>query len=650
VLTGIEYLEPNVIAALEAYAAGGGRVIASDDCTVQIKGAAKLGVAITSDIYKKAGEAFRKGAQEGRIAGLLARRPGVYFKAAAPVADALTKRCKDIGVLPALDCSNRQVFVSRQGQGDVEYFFAVNATCDESVLTGVEHMNAIKGASATIAVPDDGRPVYDAIYGDAASEFAKKGKTLTADLRFGAGQMRVYARTARPIGGVQVLSPVIRRDFTVEAGPQFAELTACVVDGGNRALAGAIPLEVKLLDPLGVTRYNLYRATDNGMLRLRLPLAINDPAGEWKLSVRELLSNTEGQASFAYKPPKQCGALAGATHRAVYFGNEPENVYRFLGRQKEITVVAGSSEFNSAAAARLADALKPWDVRCTVVPAADVKPRVLDDDAKKTWTGLVGGGSTGFDVRGGAILLGNPDDNQLIKYLRDQRFLPYAPDKAAFPGRGKAMIAWQVDGIGYYGIESVAVIAYDAAGMADGVGTLFEWASGLDPLTKWALPATAGVSPATKAPGFLPEPGIIWRAVLPDRVVAMKADGNTVSALTLDHSISTITAAGKVKSKEVSREDAAKQAAEWKQAVSAGSFPRDDAKAFDVPARVVKVIAKGDGATAVGYWGGLIRVYDANGVAVASIMMPHDVGAIVWLDGQLVAGLSDGTVAAMKTR
>ena len=61
-------------------------------------------------------------------------------------------------------------------------------------------------------------------------------------------------------------------------------------------MRGAAPMQVRLTDPLGQVRYDLYRACDRGVLRIDLPLAANDPAGEWKLTVRELLSDAEGTA------------------------------------------------------------------------------------------------------------------------------------------------------------------------------------------------------------------------------------------------------------------------------------------------------------------------------------------------------------------
>src|SRR5208282_3092690 len=44
VLTSVDYLDPKVIAGLEAFAAAGGLVMHTADCTVKIKGAVNLGL------------------------------------------------------------------------------------------------------------------------------------------------------------------------------------------------------------------------------------------------------------------------------------------------------------------------------------------------------------------------------------------------------------------------------------------------------------------------------------------------------------------------------------------------------------------------------------------------------------------------------
>ncbi len=86
--------------------------------------------------------------------------------------------------------------IARQAQGDIEYDFAVNASWDEREGT----LLSIKPVTAMLALAADGRPVYDAVRGGTVVEFkGKPGGTF----RFGAGEMRVFARTARPIGGVR---------------------------------------------------------------------------------------------------------------------------------------------------------------------------------------------------------------------------------------------------------------------------------------------------------------------------------------------------------------------------------------------------------------------------------------------------------------
>ena len=258
--------------------------------------------------------------------------------------------------------------------------------------------------------------------------------------RFGAGEMRVFARTARPIGGVEVQTPVLVRDFTLDAAPISIAIDATLVDAANRKLAGAAPMQVRVVDPLGNVRYDLYRATDMGTLRLSLPLAANDPAGTWMVTVKELLDNHAGSAKFLYTPAGQCGLLAGATPRAVFFGNDRENIFRFIRTHQDVTIVKGTSDYCGAAAERLAAGLKPWGIRATIVAAAEVnKPRPLTAEEAKTWVGLefgraeAGAGNrpqkVGFVLAAPAILLGNPADNPLIEFVRSTGFLPYPPSR-----------------------------------------------------------------------------------------------------------------------------------------------------------------------------------------------------------------------------
>src|SRR5262249_30322496 len=89
--------------------------------------------------------------------------------------------------------------------------------------------------------------------------------------------------------------------------------------------------------------------------------------------------------------------------------------------------------------------------------------------------------------------------------------------------------------------------AYDAAGMAEAVGTLYEAATGLEPATRWNLPAAYGIAPAKQAPPRAPELATAWQVLLPDRAAAIKALSNgRLIVLTQDGTLSAPVAQGKV--------------------------------------------------------------------------------------------------------
>src|SRR5262249_24701145 len=196
-------------------------------------------------------------------------------------------------------------------------------------------------------------PPYDAVRG---------GPGATGTLRFGPGQMRAWAKTAKPIGGVQALPAAVTIDPTQTKDPIRVEIGAVLMDADKRVLAGSAPLRIRVIDPLGVTRYDLYRATERGLFRATLPLAANDPSGDWKVVIGALLANTEDTVKFNYHASPSLGAVAGLVPRAVSFGNDRDNIFRFFRSTQDVTVVSGKGDY-AAASARLAEILKPWGIR-----------------------------------------------------------------------------------------------------------------------------------------------------------------------------------------------------------------------------------------------------------------------------------------------
>ena len=289
---------------------------------------------------------------------------------ALATAKTLTAALTQAGITPLLGCSESEIWASRQADGDVEYLFTDNAKMDR-FYSSLSNYDVLAPATTTLRLPNDGRPVYDAVLGGKAP-FIAQGKELTATLSYGPGQLRVFARTARPLGGVHVLTPVMAIDSLNEHAPLTLHCNATVVDTAGQVLNGAMPLRIVITDPLGDVRYDLYRATEHGTLALDLPLAANDAAGAWKIAVTELLANSTGSAVVNYHPTGNCGIIAAAVPRAITFADDRDKIYRFFRQHQTVTLVKGSSPYLDAAAERVADMLKPWGVQVVVVNAADV--------------------------------------------------------------------------------------------------------------------------------------------------------------------------------------------------------------------------------------------------------------------------------------
>src|SRR5262249_17200696 len=203
--------------------------------------------------------------------------------------------------------------------------------------------------------------------------------------------------------------------------------------------------------------------------------------------------------------------------------------YRFFRENQDVTVVAGRADY-SAAVTRLTEILKPWGIRLKILALDEAsKPRSVTPEEAATWVGMHPGkvapgdkgspSQVGLAVQGPVLLLGTPEDNGLLKFAHDNGFLPYAPHRSDFPGRGRGMIAWQRDCVGL-NQESVALIAYDPEGISEAVGTLYEFAAGLEPPLPPRPPALAAVTPAKDPPAQRARPPLARQVAPPQRARA----------------------------------------------------------------------------------------------------------------------------------
>jgi hypothetical protein len=671
ILISLDYLDPEVVAGLEAFAKQGGLVLMTDDCKVQVKGAVNLGVVpqfpdaakiaalekTRADLQaaKRDKEASKVGEEINHLISLRFALAG-----ARKLADAIRPALEKAGIKPVFHISEPGIVATRQAAGDVEYLFAVNATHDpeDSPMLGV------KAVTATLKLVDNSRPVFDAVRGGPAPEFVSKPgvEGMEGKFRFGPGEMRVFARTSRLIGGVRVAAPLLRRDYTRKDEPLSLDIAAAVLARPEGLLSGSSPMRVQLIDPLGAVRYDLYRATDRGTLRLSLPLAVNDPAGTYTVKVTELLSNKEDAATVECPAVPTCSIAAGTARRALSVAGERENVFRFFRTHRKVTIVKGAGDYD-AATERLVKILKPWNVEATIVKAADVnKPRSISADEAETWVGLNFAGKgqikagdkndpslVGFVVQGPVILVGTPEDNPLTKALADWNFLPYLPKKGEFPGPGRGMVAWQRDGLGALQ-ESVTLIAHDPRGMAEAVGSLYEMLAGIEPLTPWRLPRESSVAPATKS-AKVPEAAVAWSLVLADQIDAIAADQakNSLRALTHDGTLATLNAAGKISEQQEVHGAAFKELERTMTVVSPPALVTEAQKKLG-PGRAVKFVVREGDRTAVVCWGGRVEVFGKRGTPVAVFSSPQDVSAVTWLGGRVIIGDADGRLTALAIK
>ena len=241
-----------------------------------------------------------------------------------------------------------------------------------------------------------------------------------------------------------------------------------------------------------------------------------------------------------------------------------------------------------------------------------------------------------------------PTDNPLIATLAKRKVLPYAVT-ADVPGRGRGLLAWQLDII-RPGEESIAVIATDAAGLSEGVGSLYAIAAAMEPLTRWDLPVRNSVVGATSPTNHAPELSPEWQIILPDRAAWLKpqADGSLV-AYSLDGSLTTIGETGQIRG----------QRAATKEEAAAPKPPYGDEKSIAnkaitkdklLPHRIVKWLAADKGLTAVAYWGGTLQILDAHGATKDRQLLSQDIAAMTWSGGKLVVALADGRVLGFDVR
>ena len=229
-----------------------------------------------------------------------------YLAPAKAIVDRVSAYCPEIKkrLQPYVDTSTPDIFVAAKQYDGVRYVFVINDKrhAGESMdYTGdpklaEKHLPDGLAQTAEIAIRTPGSPVIYDVLSQRTVPYDRDGETLALSLPLGPSEGKLLAVYREAIGKVAIaVGGDLRR-----GGRLQVEVTVLAESG--KPMPGAQPIQLDILDSPG--RRNDYSdayATDHGLFRLEIPVALNEPAGRWKATVRELTTGRTVSTSFVVK-------------------------------------------------------------------------------------------------------------------------------------------------------------------------------------------------------------------------------------------------------------------------------------------------------------------------------------------------------------
>lgn len=197
------------------------------------------------------------------------------------------------------DSSNPDVIVRVRRYAGTDYVFLVNDRREYGDYVGQHRLVMEKGlpAQSEITLLRPKGVIYDLVAGKEVLAKIKSGKMrFKADL--GPGSGGIFMVTDQAIAALKINVP-----DRVRLGKSIS-LTVEVNDKENHVLAGAIvPLEIRIINAEGkAAEFSGYYGARDGRTKMKLEIARNDKAGEWKILARELASGKKAEANFQVAP------------------------------------------------------------------------------------------------------------------------------------------------------------------------------------------------------------------------------------------------------------------------------------------------------------------------------------------------------------
>lgn len=281
---------------LDAFQKAGGTVLLDADAQVKIAGAITLPQVSAADVG-----GARLELVPGEVLELStspqARLDADLRLAAKALRERLLPRLKQ---RPFVDSPHPYVVLDARASGELSYIFAINDRRTVGPYLGQFGAVLERGLpiSAAIELRDTPGALYDALERQQLSVSAGQGGGCSTELQLEPGWGKLLVAAPEPLGRVQVA--VSGRPSS--GGPVAVKVQARYASG--RDVKGVVPLRLEVLSPDGDTNdYSRYTATGpDGSWATSVPIADNEPPGEWVVRVTELIGGHSTLAGFTVAP------------------------------------------------------------------------------------------------------------------------------------------------------------------------------------------------------------------------------------------------------------------------------------------------------------------------------------------------------------
>jgi hypothetical protein len=137
---------------------------------------------------------------------------------------------------------------------------------------------------AMLSAARSGATVYDLLASRAVPARSTPAG-VAWDVALGPGEGRVYMLSPRPVAALRV------ELATRQPAERLANVRISVVDAAGKPLPAVVPVKVDVVDATGApAEFSGHYGAKDGVVDLRLDLAVNDAPGAWTVRARELAS------------------------------------------------------------------------------------------------------------------------------------------------------------------------------------------------------------------------------------------------------------------------------------------------------------------------------------------------------------------------